>query len=312
MKIQYRRNSIRILGTIGVMESKNRPFGEVATAMVTPFEADGSLDHEQAWRLAKYLVDSGSDGLVVAGTTGEAPTLSADEREALFATVVDAVGGRAKVIAGTSTYDTAESVELTKRAAAVGVHGILAVTPYYSKPEQRGLIEHFKAIAGASDLPVILYNIPGRSGRLIELETLSKLAGIDQIVAVKDACLDLDFTSKTVARIPELAVYSGQDSLTFPMMAVGACGVVSVISHLAGREVREMVEAVNRGDLAEARRLHLALLPLSFACFVESNPIPVKGALNVLWESVGDPRLPLTAATESTVKAVIDAMASLR
>lgn len=301
-----------IPGTIRTMDSNARPFGELATAMVTPFKADGSVDHEQGWRLAKFLVDSGSDGLVVAGTTGEAPTLSADERVALFATVVDAVGGRAQVIAGTSTYDTKESVELTRRAAAAGVDAILAVTPYYSKPEQTGLIAHFRAVAGASDLPVILYNIPGRSGRIIELDTLAKLAEVEQIVAVKDACLDVDFTSKTVARIPQLAVYSGQDSLTLPMLAVGACGVVSVISHLAGKAVKAMVQAANRGDLVEARRLHLQLLPLSFACFVESNPIPVKAGLNALWEPVGDPRLPLTPATDATLKAVTDAMAGLK
>lgn len=288
------------------------PFGHVLTAMITPFTSDGSIDHERAARLARHLVDSGSDGLVVTGTTGESPTLSADEKVALYATVVEAVGGRATVVAGTGTYDTAGSVRLTERAAGVGVGGVLAVTPYYNKPEQAGLVAHFSAIADASDLPVMLYNIPGRTGRRIEIDTLERLAAHPGIVAVKDAVMDVDFTSETCRRVPELAVYSGQDSYTFPMMAVGAIGVVSVVSHLAGRTVRAMVEAVHAGDLPEARRLHLALLPLCWACFLETNPGPVKAAMDRLWEPVGEPRLPLTAASGSTVDAIEAALAPLR
>lgn len=288
------------------------PFGHVLTAMITPFTPDGSIDHERAARLARYLVDTGSDGLVVTGTTGESPTLSADEKIALYATVVEAVGGRATVVAGTGTYDTAGSVRLTTRAADVGVDGVLAVTPYYNKPEQAGLVAHFSAIADASDLPVLLYNIPGRTGRRIEVDTLERLAAHPRILGVKDAVMDLDFTSETCRRVPELAVYSGQDSYTFPMMAVGAVGVVSVISHLVGKTVREMVDAVHAGDLAAARRLHLALLPLCWACFRETNPSPVKAAMDRLWEPVGNPRLPLTPATTATVDAIEAALAPLR
>lgn len=288
------------------------PFGEVLTAMITPFTTDGRVDHERAWRLARFLIDNGSDGLVISGTTGESPTLSVEEKLALYATVVEAVGERATVVAGTGTYDTAESVELTRKAAEIGVGGVLAVTPYYSKPEQNGLIAHFTAIADATDLPVMLYNIPGRTARRIEISTLGVLADHPRIVAVKDAVMDIDFTSDTVHRVPNLAVYSGQDSYTWPMMAVGAVGVVSVISHLAGREVKAMVNAAGSGQLDEARRLHQLLLPLCWACFLESNPGPVRAAVNDLWEPVGDPRLPLTAAKPETVRTIREAMASIQ
>jgi len=288
------------------------PFGEVLTAMITPFDERGRVDHERAWRLSRYLVDNGSDGVVVTGTTGESPTLTADEKAALYATVVDAVGRNGIVVAGTGTYDTAESVRLTERAAALGVDGILAVTPYYSKPEQAGLLAHFRAIADASDLPVMLYNIPGRTARRIELDTLSALAEHPNIVAVKDATMDLDFTSETVRRIPELAVYSGQDSYTLGMMAVGAVGVVSVVAHLGGREVKAMVSSANAGKFDEARRIHQLLLPLCWACFLESNPAPVKAAMDQLWEPVGKPRLPMVAASDTVLDAIADAMRRIR
>lgn len=283
------------------------PFGRVLTAMITPFTADGAVDHEAAARLARHLVDNGSDGLVVSGTTGESPTLSSDEKVALFATVKTAVGDRATVVAGTGTYDTAESVELSKRAAEVGADGLMAVTPYYSKPEQRGLIAHFTAIADATELPVLVYNIPARTARLIEIPTLSRLAEHDRIVAVKDAVMDIDHTSE-LCRVPGLAVYSGQDSYTLPMMAVGAVGVVSVISHLAGRQVSEMVEAALAGKLERARELHHLLLPLCWACFLESNPGPVRSAVDRWWEPVGPPRLPVLAAAAVTMAAIETAL----
>ncbi len=288
------------------------PFGRVLTAMITPFTAEGALDVERVWELARHLVATGSDGVVVAGTTGESPTLSADEKVVLFRTVVEAVGTKGLVLAGVGTYDTAESVELTRRAADAGVDGIMAVTPYYSKPGQEGLYRHFTAVADATGLPVLVYNIPGRTGRLIEVPTLERLAAHPRIAATKDAVMDIDFTSHTVARVPELAVYSGQDSYTLAMMAVGAIGVVSVISHLAGDEVAAMVAAAVAGDLAEARRLHHALLPLAEACFLEPNPTPVKAALAELWEPVGEPRLPLTAAGAATLERVVAAMGALR
>jgi 4-hydroxy-tetrahydrodipicolinate synthase len=288
------------------------PFGHVATAMITPFTPSGEVDHEKAWRLARFLSDNGSDALVVTGTTGESPTLSDVEKVALYKTVVDSVAEKDTfVIAGTGTYDTAESVELTRKAAEIGCHGVLAVTPYYNRPDQAGLTGHFSAMADVG-LPVLLYNIPGRTGTRIEIDTLARLAEHENIVAVKDAVLDLEFSGHTINRIPGLAVYSGQDSLTWPMMAVGAVGVVSVVSHLAGRSVAAMVRAALDGDMTEARRLHHLLLPLCEACFLETSPIPVKGAMSRLWESVGDVRLPLVSASEETLASVEKAVGALQ
>ncbi|HEX9866854.1 MAG TPA: 4-hydroxy-tetrahydrodipicolinate synthase [Acidimicrobiia bacterium] len=288
------------------------PFGHVATAMITPFSSSGQVDHEKAWRLARYLSDNGNDALVVTGTTGESPTLNSTEKLALYKTVLDAVAEKdTYVIAGTGTYNTAESVELTAKAADLGCHGVLAVTPYYNRPSQAGLVAHFSAIADVG-LPVMLYNIPGRTARLIELETLARLSEHENIVAVKDAVESVDFTSRTVSLIPGFPVYSGQDSHTWPMMAVGAIGVVSVIAHLAGRAVAAMVKAALSGDLEEALRMHHMLLPLCESCFLESNPAPVKGALGRLWEPVGDVRLPLVNASEETLVAVEKAVGAVQ
>jgi len=289
------------------------PFGHLLTAMITPFTSSGEVDYEQTWRLARFLVDHGSDGLVVTGTTGESPTLSSEEKVAIYRTVVEAVGEKAQVIAGAGTYDTAESVELTRRAAEVGCHGVMAVTPYYSRPPQQGLIEHFTAVAEASDLPVLLYNIPSRTGRRIELDTLARLAEHPQIVAVKDAVGELTFTTKTRLATGEgFAIYSGDDINTLPMMAVGAVGIVSVAAHLAGKQIKAMVEAALRGDLATATRLHLALAPLAGALFLEPNPMPVKAAMNALWEPVGDPRLPLVPASDETIQKVKETLGAVQ
>jgi len=280
--------------------------------MITPFATSGEVDHEKAWRLARYLSDNGSDALVVTGTTGESPTLSNAEKLALYKTIVDAVAQKdTYVIAGTGNYNTAESVELTAKAAGLGCHGVLAVTPYYNKPGQTGLIAHFTAIADVG-LPVMLYNIPGRTGRLIEIDTIARLAEHESIVAVKDAVESIEFTSRTVNRIPGFPVYSGQDSHTWPMIAVGAVGVVSVVAHLAGRTVAAMVGAALSGDLDEARRLHHLLLPLCEACFLETNPAPVKGAMDRLWEPVGEVRLPLVPASEETLVAVEKAVGAIQ
>ena len=287
------------------------PFGEVLTAMVTPFADDGSVDLTAVRRLASHLIETGSDGIVATGTTGESPTLSAVEKLSVYEAVVDEVGDRASVVAGTGTYDTAESVHLSKEAAGLGVDAVMAVTPYYSKPEQAGLRAHFEAIADATHLPLLVYNIPGRTGRRIELRTLADLAQHPNVVATKDAVMDLDFTSETVRTIPGLALYSGQDSYTWPMMAVGAVGVVSVTAHLIGPQVKAMVQAANRGDVADARRLHHAMLPTCWACFLESNPAPVKSALSATWEPVGAPRLPMLPASDATVQAIKDAVAGL-
>ncbi|MDH5422448.1 MAG: 4-hydroxy-tetrahydrodipicolinate synthase [Acidimicrobiia bacterium] len=281
------------------------PFGEVLTAMITPFTKSGDVDYDKVWRLARYLVDNGSDGLVIAGTTGESPALSGDEKVAIFRAVVEAVGDRAAVVAGTGTYNTAESVELSKRAAEAGVDGLMAVTPYYSKPEQAGLFRHFTTIADSTDLPVLLYNIPSRTGRLIEIETLGRLAAHSNIVAVKDAVMDIDHTAQARLSLPaDFSIYSGQDSLTLAMMTVGAIGVVSVASHLVGKQIKRMVRAVHDGDWAEAQRLNYGLLPVFYSCFTETNPQPVKAALDRLWEPVGEPRLPLIAASSETVDGI--------
>lgn len=279
--------------------------------MVTPFTNEGEVDHRKAWDLARHLAANGTETLVVAGTTGESPTLSDQEKLALFKTVVDSVSEKkTKVIAGTGTYDTRHSVEMTQKAGDLGVDGVLAVTPYYNKPEQAGLIGHFTAIADVG-VPVVLYNIPGRTGRLIELETLAHLAEHSNIVAVKDAVENLDFTSKTINQIPGFPVYSGQDSLTLPMISVGAVGVVSVVAHLAGPSIAAMIKAALAGDYEEARRLHHLLLPLCHACFLETNPGPVKAAVSKIWEPVGSVRLPLTEASPSTLQAIEKALSAI-
>lgn len=302
-----------IVGAVSTSRDPQAPLGRVLTAMVTPFTEAGDVDHEQAWRLARYLAENGSEGLVVTGTTGESPTLSPDEKIALYRTVVEAVENKETlVVAGTGTYDTAESVHLSQRAAEVGADGILAVTPYYSRPGQEGLVRHFESMADATDLPLLVYNIPGRTGCLIEVSTLARLARHPNVLATKDAVMNVDFTSRTVAQVPDLAVYSGQDSYTLPMMAVGAVGVVSVISHLAGKRVAEMVGAAAAGDLPTATRIHHELLPLCEACFLESNPGPVKAGVSALWEPVGDPRLPLTPASQETITALEKAVGSIR
>ena len=280
------------------------PFGTLATAMITPFTSSGAVDHEAAWRLARHLSDQGTDTLVVAGTTGESPSLSADEKIALFRTVVDSVREKkAKVVAGTGTYNTHHSVELTDRASEAGVDGVLAVTPYYNKPSQAGQIQHFTAIADVG-VPVVLYNIPSRTASLIEVETLVELASHPNIVAVKDAVLDLEFTSATINRAPGLPVYSGQDAFTLPMLSVGAVGVVSVVAHLAGRIIKKMIAAAADGDWDEARRLHNGMMPLCEACFLETNPAPIKAAMSAFWEPVGDVRLPLVSASAETLTAI--------
>lgn len=279
--------------------------------MITPFDVDGNVDHEKAWNLARHLATQGTDTLVVAGTTGEAPTLKDDEKLALFKTVVESVKEKnTKVMAGTGTYDTRHSVEMSHRAGEIGVDAVLAVTPYYNKPGQEGLVGHFSAIADAG-IPVMVYNIPGRTGRLIEVDTLQRLSEHSNIVATKDAVEDLDFTSRTINQLPGFPVYSGQDSLALPMMAVGAVGIVSVAAHIVGPAIAAMVKAAHSGDYDEARRLHHQLLPLFHACFIETNPSPIKAAVSRFWEPVGSVRLPLTDASEETLIAIEKALGAV-
>ncbi len=272
-------------------------FGQVLTAMVTPFDKNMAVAYDKAAELAAYLVDHGSDGLVVAGSTGEAATLTDEERLKLFETVLAAVGDRARVIGGTGTNDTAKSVRLTKEAARIGLHGAMLVAPYYNKPSQEGLYRHFAAAAEAAPgLPLIVYNVPGRTGINILPETVLRLAAIKNIVAVKEASGNLEQMSEIIRITPDsFDLYSGDDALTLPALAVGGCGIISVASHIVGREIKTMIAAFRAGDLAGAREMHLKLLPIFRAMFIATNPTPVKAAVNMLGLEAGDVRLPLVA-----------------
>jgi 4-hydroxy-tetrahydrodipicolinate synthase len=274
------------------------PFGRLLTAMVTPFTADGGLDLDGVARLADHLVDAGCEGLVVNGTTGESPTTSDEEKEQVLGVVVDTVGERARVIGGVGTYDTAHTLELARSAEKAGAHGLMAVTPYYNKPPQAGLLAHFRALADASNLPLMLYDIPGRTGVPIETDTLVRLAEHPRIVAVKDAKGDLAATSEVRART-DLAVYSGDDVQTLPLLSIGAVGVVGVVTHVAARAVGGMIRAFDAGDATEARDLHLQLLPIFTGFFRTQGVILTKAALRRLDLPAGPVRPPLVEATET-------------
>ncbi|MFD9129365.1 4-hydroxy-tetrahydrodipicolinate synthase [Kitasatospora sp. NPDC059571] len=276
------------------------PFGRVLTAMVTPFTADGGLDLDGAQRLAAHLVDAGNDGLVLNGTTGESPTTSDAEKAQLVRAVVEAVGDRAHVIAGVGTNDTHHSVELARQAEAAGAHGLLAVTPYYSKPPQEGLYRHTVEIADATGLPVMLYDIPGRSGVALSHETLVRLGEHPRIVANKDAKGDVGAASWAIAR-SGLAWYSGDDILTLPLLSVGAVGVVSVVSHLVTPELRAMIEAFTAGDTAKATAVHQSLLPVFSGIFRTQGVILTKAALDLQGHPSGPLRLPLVSATAEEI-----------
>ena len=290
------------------------PFGRVITAMVTPFNSSGAVDFPQAGRLAAHLVDNGSDGLVVCGTTGESPTLSWQEQHDLLATVKAAVGERARVIAGTGSNCTAEAVEAIGQAQDQGADGALVVVPYYNKPPQEGLEAHFRAIASAAPgLPVMLYNIPGRTGCYLTAETTARLMDLPNVVSFKAASGSTDEVSLLRQLCgPRLAIYSGDDALTLPMLAVGAVGVVSVASHLVGRQIQQMIAAFFGGDHAAALALHDRLLPLCRALFATTNPIPVKAALEMDGWPVGAPRLPLVSADSDVRDRLTTALAALR
>jgi len=274
-------------------------WGPVVTAMVTPFNENLEVNYDAAQALAELLVQTGSTGLVVSGTTGESPTLTHEEKVTLFRKVKEAVGNRAAVLAGTSTYDTEESVRLSQEAERAGVDGLLLVAPYYNRPSQEGLYQHFKTIAHAVDLPVMIYNIPGRTGVNVEPTTLLRLAEITNVVAVKEASGNLNQMSEICAGAPDgFLVYSADDSLTLPLLAVGGVGVVSVASHVVGRDIRRMCEAFFAGKVQEATKLHHRMLPLFKALFCTTNPVPVKAALNMLGANVGGVRLPLVEAND--------------
>lgn len=274
------------------------PFGRLLTAMVTPFDVSGGLDLDKAAELATYLVDEqGNDGLVVSGTTGESPTTTDAEKAELVRAVTDAVGDRAFVVAGVGTFDTAHSIHLAEQAATAGAHGLLVVTPYYSRPPQAGLLVHFRAVADATELPVLLYDIPGRTGLPIETDTMIALAAHDRIVAVKDAKGDVVASSRVLAET-DLAYYSGNDAETLSLLAIGGVGVVGTSTHFSGRETKEMITAFDRGDNAAALALHRQLLPIYTGVFRTQGTILVKAGLRARGLDVGPVRPPLVDATD--------------
>lgn len=269
-------------------------FGQILTAMVTPFDQNGEIDFPATKNLINYLIANGTDGIVVAGTTGESPTLTTEEKVELFKFVVNIVDGRVPVIAGTGSNNTKASIELTKQAENTGVNAIMLVVPYYNKPSQEGLYQHFKTIAEATTLPIVLYNIPGRSVINMAVETIVRLAQIPNIVAIKDASGNLDAMSETISQTPEdFSVYTGEDSLTLPALAVGATGVISVASHIIGNEMQAMITKFRNGNTQDAAQDHRRLLPVFKGLFAAPNPSPVKAALNLKGIPVGGVRLPI-------------------
>jgi 4-hydroxy-tetrahydrodipicolinate synthase len=283
--------------------------GEVLTATVTPFDSDGAVDYERYRELCIYLVDNGSDGVVVSGTTGESPTLSDDERLELLRAAIDAIGDRATVLAGTGTYATAHSVRLTEQAHEAGAHGFLVVTPYYNKPPPRGIVAHFKAVAAASDRPVMVYNIPGRVVINIEPETMAELAEIPNITAVKQANADLEQARRIVEL--GLALYAGDDNLIHPFLELGGTGGVCVHTHVVGPQVKEMVRRFRDGDLEGAKRIEEELAPAYELLAVTTGPIQIKAALNLLGHDVGGHRLPLVEASEEEREQIRDCLERL-
>jgi 4-hydroxy-tetrahydrodipicolinate synthase len=287
--------------------------GRLLTAMATPFDRDGQLDANQAGRLARALLDSGSDGLVVAGTTGESPTLSLKEKWQLFAAVKKAAGGRGSVIAGTGNYSTQESIELTQEAERIGVDGMLLVTPYYNKPTQEGLFRHFEAIARATSLPCILYNVPSRTGTNMTADTTIRLSHIPNIVGIKEASGDIAQSARIIQNTrDDFQVWSGNDEDTLPLLAVGGYGVVSVASHLVGTQIQSMIAAFVGGESEKAAAIHRRLLPLVKVLFLVGNPMPLKYALNHVGFDVGSPRLPLCEPDEAVKEQIRNELARQR
>ena len=276
--------------------------GRLLTAMVTPFDGKGAVDYEQAKKLAHALLDSGSDGIVLSGTTGESPTLTTDEKMRLFSEVKQSIGDKGVVIAGTGTYSTAESIELSQEAEKQGVDGLLLVVPYYNKPPQEGMYQHFKAIAGKTNLPCIVYNIMGRTGVNMTDETTIRLSHIDNIVGTKEASGDMNQIARIIqGAAPGFKVWSGDDNQTFLIMSLGGYGVVSVVSHLVGNQIKHMMGLLLEGDIEGAATEHRRLLPIFLGMFTESNPIPVKYAVNRVGIKVGDPRLPMIPPSDRAV-----------
>ena len=283
--------------------------GQLITAMITPMHKDGAVNYGQAIKLAQRLSENGSDGVFLSGTTGESPTLSFEEKARLFAEVTDALGGEVEIIAGTGSNNTEDTIALTKAAESAGVDGIMLVTPYYNKPSQAGLYEHFKTVASQTSLPIMLYNVPGRTNVNLLPETTARLAEIDNIVAIKEASGNLEQVSVLKTLVPDdFLIFSGDDALTLPILAVGGAGVVSVVSHLVGREIKAMIDAYFAGKVKDALEMHLQLMPLFKAMFLTTNPVPVKRALEYMGVETGPLRLPLVDLSEQeaqTIKEVL-------
>ncbi|MFC3883155.1 4-hydroxy-tetrahydrodipicolinate synthase [Bacillus songklensis] len=287
-------------------------FGKVSTAMVTPFDHKGNIDFPKTTKLVNYLIENGTDSLVIAGTTGESPTLSTEEKLALFRHVAEVVDGRVPVIAGTGSNNTYASIELTKKAEETGVDAIMLVAPYYNKPNQEGLYQHFKTIAESTSLPVMLYNVPGRAVTNIAAETVIKLSKLPNVVAVKEASGDLDAMTEIIANTDEgFALYSGDDALTLPVLAIGGNGIISVASHIIGNEMQEMIKGFENGELAKAAKAHQKLLPIMKALFAAPSPTPVKTALQLKGLDVGSVRLPLVPLSEQECIALTDVLQSI-
>ena len=273
-------------------------FGKLLTAVITPFDSNGVLSTDTLWRLCKKLVHEKSEGLVLSGTTGESPNLTKDDRKIIYSTAKDSVGDKAKIIAGTGTYSTKESIEYTKMANDVGVDGIMIVTPYYSKPSQYGILKHFELISKNTELPIMAYNIPGRTATLIELATLVKLVDDVGIHSIKDAVGDLQFSKLELEALKDkVDIYSGNDAETIEFMKMGAKGVVSVASHIVGKEIYQLIESVSSDELETAEQMQNTLLPMFDMLFEEPSPGPVKFLLTEIWEDVGSPLMPITDIT---------------
>jgi 4-hydroxy-tetrahydrodipicolinate synthase len=288
-------------------------FGQVLTAMVTPFDQNGEVDFEATRTLVNYLLANGTDGLVVSGTTGESPTLTTEEKIDLFKFVVEVVAGRVPVIAGTGSYNTRASISLTKLAEETGVDGIMLVVPYYNKPNQEGLYQHFKTIAESTKLPILLYNIPGRSSINMAAETVIRLSEIENIVAIKEASGNLDQMAEIISKTPsDFALYSGDDGLALPVLAIGGNGVISVASHVIGNELQDMINSFNSGDHQKAASEHRRLLPIMRAMFAAPNPAPVKAALNMNGINVGGLRLPLVPLTDEEQRTLQNVLPAIK
>ncbi|WP_020059085.1 4-hydroxy-tetrahydrodipicolinate synthase [Bacillus sp. 123MFChir2] len=289
-----------------------RDFGTIATAMVTPFDKNGNIDFAKTTKLVNYLIDNGTTSIVVGGTTGESPTLTSEEKVALYHHVVSVVDKRVPVIAGTGSNNTHASVELTKKAEEVGVDAIMLVAPYYNKPSQEGMYQHFKTIAESTKLPIMLYNVPGRSIVQISVDTVVRLSQIPNIVAIKDAGGDVLTMTEIIEKTDDdFAVYSGDDGLTLPAMAIGAKGIVSVASHIIGNEMQDMITAFQTGDMKTAQKLHQLLVRVTNALFMAPSPTPVKTALQIVGLDVGSVRLPLLPLTEEERTQLLEVIQSI-